>query len=97
MRVLRVAPREVEDVRLEVLPALAEVLRSVELLVDLARLAVAEVGAARPASGESPVALPRVEDELVDLLAGVQRPQVRATVLSDPINAVTTCKILVNI
>jgi hypothetical protein len=33
----------------------------------------------------------------VDLLASVQRPQVRATVLSDPINAVTSCKILVNI
>ena len=84
------APSEIEDVALHELPGVSEVLRHIELLVDLARLVVVEVSARRPSSCQGPLPLVGMEMEFVNLLAGVECSQVGATVLSDPIDAVCT-------
>mgnify|MGYP001218296232 CR=1 FL=1 len=89
-RLLRDAPGEVEDVALHELPGVSEVLRDIELLVDLAWLVVVEVSARRPSSCQGPLPLIGMEMEFVNLLAGVECSQVGTAILSDPIDAVCT-------
>lgn len=81
-------PRKVENIRLKILPASAEVLSHVKLLVDDARLVIVELCTLGPASGQGPLSLGRMEVELVDLLARVERSQVLAAIFSDPVDAV---------
>jgi hypothetical protein len=86
----RDAPGEVVDVLLEESPVAAEVLRRVELLVDLAGL-VAELLAVRPGGRQRPGLLQGVESELVNLLARVEASDGRTTVLSQPVDPVGPC------
>ena len=83
------SPLEVEDVVGHVVPVLASVLRIVELFVDSARL-VHELSAGRPGGRQSPRALRRVEEELLDALARVETLNVAATVLRNPVDSVCT-------
>ena len=83
------SPLEVKDVVGDVVPVLASVLRIVELFVDSAGL-VLELSAGRPGGGQSPRALRRVEEELLDALARVKTLNVAATVLRNPVDSICT-------
>ena len=80
------APLEVEDVVLHVVPIFAQILGDVKFLVNFARL-VLELCAAGPAARQSPRALGGVEHELMDLFARVERADVAAAVLGDPVDS----------
>lgn len=83
----RLSPFEVEDVVRDISPILAEVLTVVKLLVDTAGL-VHELGAGGPRGCKSPLALSRMEKELLDALARVEGLDVCTAVFRHPVDSV---------
>lgn len=82
-------PLKVEDIVGDIGPVLSHVFGGVEFLIDAAGL-INELSASCPWGGEGPRALCRVENELLDALAGVQGLDVATTVFWDPINSCCT-------
>jgi hypothetical protein len=87
--VLGGSPLEVKDVVLHEVPCFAQVLGDVEFLVNLAGL-VLKLGATRPAGGQRPGALDRVEHELLDLLACVEGADISTAVFGNPVDSGST-------
>ena len=79
-------PFKVEDIIGDIGPVLSHILGGVEFLIDAAGL-IDKLSAGCPWGGESPRALRRVENELLDAFAGVKGLDVTATVFWDPINS----------